>query len=384
MLLRLILKNIMRHKLRTFLTILGVAVAVMAFGLIRTVIFAWHYGVEMAEPDRLITRSNIGITFTLPLSYRDQIKKIDGVEEVTYANWFGGIYISAENFFPQYAVDEETYFDVYPEFLIESDHMTAFQNNLRAAIPGRKLADRFGWKIGDRIPLIGTIYHGDWDLEVVGIYTGKDASTDEGSLFMRWDYVDETLKKIWADRAGEIGWYGLKLSDPTKASEVSAAVDSRFKNSSDETLTETEKAFQMSFVQMSGAILFLLDIMSILIIGIILMVLVNTMAMTARERMSEYAFMKSMGFRSSHLLGMISGESLMIAFLGGLTGIALLVLIKNLVGASVALYFPVFEISPQTVVQVFVMALITGIIASVFPLQRAIRVPIVEGLRIVD
>ncbi|MBK7092993.1 MAG: ABC transporter permease [bacterium] len=384
MLLNLIYRNSFRHKLRTILTIVGLAVAVMAFGLIRTVVDAWYAGVEASAPDRLITRSSISITFTLPLSYKEQIEKIEGIKAVTYANWFGGVYVDASNFFAQFAVEKGNYFKVFPEFIIPPDVMDAFNSNIKAVVVGQKLADRFGWKVGDRVTLIGTIYPGNWDFDVVGIYKGKDQTTDESTWFMRWDYIDETMKQQMPGRAGEIGWYGLQLADPNKAAEVSAAVDARFKNSSAETLTETEKAFQMSFVAMSGAILVLLTVMSWLIIGVILMVLVNTMAMTARERTSEYAFMKSMGFQGYHLWGMISGEAIVISLTGGLLGLVFLAGIVDVMKAGLSAWFPVFKVQPLTWILVVSLAIAIGLIASAFPVLKAMRMRIVDGLRVVD
>ena len=384
MLTKLIIRNSFRHKLRTALTIVGLAVAVMAFGLIRTVVDAWYAGVEASAPDRLITRSSISITFTLPLSYKEQIEKIDGIKQVTYANWFGGTYVDANNFFAQFAVERENYFKVFPEFIITPEAMDAFNSNIKAVIVGQKLADRFGWKIGDRVTLIGTIYPGDWDFDVVGIYKGKDQTIDESTWFMRWDYIDETMKQQMPGRAGEIGWYGLQLADPNRAAEVSAAVDARFKKSSAETLTETEKAFQMSFVAMSGAILVLLTVMSWLIIGVILMVLINTMAMTARERTSEYAFMKSMGFQGYHLWGMISGEAIIISLSGGILGLGLLAMMVNVMRAGLSAWFPVFKIQPLTWILVVALAVAIGLISSAFPVLRAMRTRIVDGLRVVD
>lgn len=384
MLLNLIYRNSFRHKLRTILTVVGLAVAVMAFGLIRTVVDAWYAGVEAAAPDRLITRSSVSITFTLPLSYKEQIEKIDGIKAVTYANWFGGVYVDASNFFAQFAVDKDTYFKVFPEFIFPPEAVEAFNSNIKAVVVGQKLADRFGWKVGDRVTLIGTIYPGNWDFDVVGIYKGKDPTIDESTWFMRWDYIDETMKQQMPGRAGEIGWYGLQLSDPNKAAEVSAAVDARFKNSSAETLTETEKAFQMSFVTMSGAILVLLAVMSWLIIGVILMVLINTMAMTARERTSEYAFMKSMGFQGYHLWGMITGEAIVISLAGGLLGLALLAAVVNVLKAGLSAWFPIFKIQPVTWILVVALAIAIGLISSAFPVLKAMRMRIVDGLRVVD
>ncbi len=384
MLTKLILRNSFRHKLRTALTIVGLAVAVMAFGLIRTVVDAWYAGVEASAPDRLVTRSSVSIIFTLPLAYRDQIAKVDGVKQVTYANWFGGIYVDPKDFFAQFAVERDNYFSMFPEFIISPDVLDAFNSNIKGVIIGQKLADRFKWKVGERVTLIGTIYPGNWDFDIVGIYKGKDQTIDESTWFMRWDYIDETMKQQMPGRAGEVGWYGLKLEDPNKAAEVSAAVDARFKNSSAETLTETEKAFQMSFVSMSGAILVLLTVMSWLIIGVILMVLINTMAMTARERTSEYAFMKSMGFQGYHLWGMISGEAILISISGGALGLGLLAAVVNVLKAGLSAWFPVFKIQPLTWVMVVSLAIAIGLVASAFPVLKAMRTRIVDGLRIVD
>lgn len=384
MLTKLILRNSFRHKLRTALTIVGLAVAVMAFGLIRTVVDAWYSGVEAAAPDRLVTRSSISITFTLPLSYKEQIEKIDGIKKVTYANWFGGVYVDPKDFFAQFAVERDNYFSMFPEFIIAPEVLDAFNSNIKGVIVGQKLADRFGWKVGDRVTLIGTIYPGDWDFDIVGIYKGKDQTIDESTWFMRWDYIDETMKEQMPGRAGEVGWYGLQLVDPNKAADVSAAVDARFKNSSAETLTETEKAFQMSFVAMSGAILVLLTVMSWLIIGVILMVLINTMAMTARERTSEYAFMKSMGFQGYHLWGMISGEAIIISLSGGALGLGLLAMMVSVLKAGLSAWFPVFKIQPLTWILVVALAIAIGLISSAFPVLRAMRTRIVDGLRVVD
>lgn len=384
MLRTLIFRNALRHKLRTILTILGLAVAVMAFGLIRTVISAWHAGVEASSPDRLITRHAVSLVMTLPLSYKDQLAKIEGVKDVTYASWFGGVYVDPDQFFAQFAVDQNSYFRLFPEFQFAPEVKQAFDANIRAAIVGQKLADRYGWKVGDRVTLIGTIYPGDWDFDIVGIYKGRDETIDESSWFMRWDYIDETMKKTMPGRDGEVGWYGLQLADPTQASQVSAAVDARFRNSSHETLTETEKAFQMSFVQMSGAILLLMSVMSWLIIGVILMVLINTMVMTARERTSEYAFMKSMGFQGYHLFGMITGESLLISTLGGGLGLLFLVGMVNMMKAGLSQWFPVFTVQPATWILVVALAIAIGLIAAIFPLQKAVRMRIIDGLRIVD
>ena len=384
MLTKLIIRNSFRHKLRTALTIVVMGLVLAAFGLVRTFVDAWYSGVDGASPNRLITRHAVSLIMTLPLSYHDQLQKIAGVEQVTYANWFGGVYDKPENFFAQFAVEHGAYFDLFPEFEISSEAMASFKSNIKGVIIGHKLADRFGWEVGERVTLIGTIYPGNWDFDIVGIYRANRPNIDEASWFMRWDYLDETVKKQMPGRDGEVGWYALKVSDPRLSAEISTQVDSHFKNSSAETLTETEKAFQLGFVEMSGSLVLMLTVFSWLIVGVILMVLVNTMAMSARERLSEYAYMKSMGFRSFHFFGMIIGESMVIALMGAVVGLALLPPIVTLIRTVLGQYFTVFEVQPLTLFLIVVLAIAIGLIAATFPSRRASKIRIVDGLRVVD
>jgi len=381
---KLISRNSMRRKLRTFLTILGLALAVMAFGLIRTFINAWYAGAEGAQPNRLVTRHAVSIIFTLPLAYKEQLMKIDGVEDVTYAIWFGAVYVDPKNFFPQMGIDQTNFFDLYPEFIAPPDQLEVFMKNRRGAIVGRRLMDRFGWKVGDKIALIGTIYPGNWEFIIDGVYTGKEEYTDETMFLFRYDYVDEVMKEQSPGRVGQIGWYAVKIADPGRGAEIASLIDARFKNSPAETKSETEKEFQLSFIQMSGTIIIGLRIISFLIIGVILMVLANTMAMTARERVSEYAFLRTLGFRQYHLVGLILGESLLIATLGGILGMVLLLLVSKVVGVALSIYFPGFTADALTYTLCIVSALIVGFISAVFPIQRALRIKIVDGLRVVD
>ena len=380
---KLAIKNAFRHKLRTGLTVLGLAVAVMAFGLLRTVIDAWYAGAEAAPPDRIVSRNAVNIIFPLPFSYRGQILKVPGVEKITYAHWFGAYYVDPKNFFANFAIDHETYFDIYPEFIVDSAQMAAFKSEKTAVICGQILADRFGWKVGDRIRLIGTIYPGNWDLTLRGIYRGRDKGTDESAFLLRWDMLDENLRATVPGRAGNVGWYIMKISNPADAVAVSRSIDALFKNSLAETLTETEEAFQLSFIAMSSAIITGLQLVSYLIIGIILLVLANTMAMTARERISEYAVLKTLGFRPLHLVFLIAGESLFIAFVGGILGMLLIYPMAGGFGEAMKYFFPVFEVKPITVVLAGIFAVVVGVLASVFPILRATRISIVDGLRVV-
>lgn len=381
---KLIFKNAMRHKLRTFLTILGLALAVMAFGLIRTFINAWYAGARSAAPDRIITRHAVSIVFELPLAYKERLLQIEGVENVTFANWFGGIYIDPKNFFPQFSIDVSTWFDIYPEFIVPPDQFEIFKSERNAVIVGRGLADRFGWKVDDAVTLTGTIYSGDWAFVIRGIYTGKNQDTDETLFFFHYEYLDEWIKQEWPGYGSHVGWYALKIDDPNRSAEISNLIDARFDNSQAETRTETEKEFQLSFIQMSSAIIIGLKIVSYLIIGVMLLVLINTMAMTARERISENAFMRTLGFRGYYLVGLILGESLFIAFLGGIVGMVMLAVVSSVVAVALSIYFPGFQADTFTYLLCIIGAFIVGIIASFFPIQRALRIKIIDGLRVVD
>ena len=262
--------------------------------------------------------------------------------------------------------------------------MEAFQQERQAVIVGRAIADRFGWQLGDKVTLIGTIYPGNWDFNIRGIYTGREEATDETNFIFRWDYLDETMKQQSPGRAGQTGWFGLKIEDPNRAAEISAIVDERFANSWAETLTETEKAFTLSFFQGTNTIIVGLNVISVLIVGVILLVLANTMAMTARERTREYAYMKTLGFRPYHLLGLIVGESLIIAMIGGLIGIVFMVGMATVAGVALSNFLPTFAVPESAYYLALIIAFVVGIAAAIIPTLRAVRLPIVDGLRIVD
>lgn len=379
--LKLILRNTLRHKLRTGLTVLGIVVAIIAFGLLRTVVDAWYAGAEGASATRLVTRNAISLAFPLPINYHERIRKIQGVTEITHASWFGGIYITEKNFFPQFAVDVRTYFDVYPEFLISPAEMKAFMSDRKGCVIGRKVADTYGFKIGDTVPLRGTIYPGAWNFTVRAIYDGAEARTDTSQLFFHWDYLNETLKKAKARRTDWVGVYVIGISDSDRAAEISIEVDKIFKNSLAETLTETEKAFQLGFVSMTEAIVIAIRIVSFVVIFIILAVMANTMAMTARERISEYATLKALGFGPRFLAGLIYGESLAIALAGAVIGILLTFPVADKFSKQVGTLFPVFGITAETIYMQAAAAIAVGAAAAVLPAFRAARVPIAEGLR---
>lgn len=381
MVFKIILRNILRHRLRTFLTIMGMAVAILSFGLLRTVVDAWYAGVEGASAYRLITRNAISLLFRLPLAYQNKIRAIPGITGVTYHCWFGGIYIDEKHFFPQFAVEGRHYFDLFPEFIIPPEQKLAFLRERNACIAGQQLANRYGWKLGDIIPIQGTIYPVNLELVLRGVYRGAEPTTDEGRLFFQYDYFNEALEKVAPERANQVGVYIIQVADPEQAAAVAAQVDALFKNSIAETLTETEKAFVLGFVAMTKAILMAIQVVSFVVIGVILVILANTMAMTARERQAEYATLKTLGFQPWHLVGLISGESIAIALAGGLIGIGLIFPAAHLFRAALGQYFRIFHVAPTTLGFSLVTSLGVGLVAAIFPAWQAARVSIAEGLR---
>jgi putative ABC transport system permease protein len=318
-LLRLVFRNLLRHKLRTGLTLCGICVAILSFGLLRTVISAWYAGVEASSANRLITRNSISLIFPLPLSYLERIRGVEGVKTVSYGNWFGGIYIEEKNFFANLAVEPRTYLELYPEFILSEEQKQAFLRDRRACIVGRKLAKRFNWKLGDLITLRGTIFPGNWEFVLRGVYSGRDSRVDE-------------------------------------------------------------KAFQLGFVALTEAILLVIRLVSFVVIVIIMAVAANSMSMSVRERLGEYAVFKTLGFGGAYLGTMILGESLLIAVLGGTGGILLTFPAAKTFLRYLGDYFPIFLVTKQTVIFQGLAALAVGTAGAVLPAWRAVRVPIVQAL----
>ena len=381
LILKLLLRNAFRHRLRSGLTILGIAIAILAFGLLRTVITTWYLGVEASSATRLVVRNAVSLIFPLPLAYKDRIRQVEGVTKVSYGNWFGAYYIDKKNFFANFAVEPRTYLDLYPELVMDPGEKNDFLRDRRGCVAGIKLVERFGWKIGSGLTLQGTIYPGNWDFVLRGVYRGRDRNVDETQLFFHWDYLNERMKREEPARADQIGFLMVGVKSPDIAPQVAQAIDGQFRNSLAETLTETEKAFTQGFLSMTEAIVVAIRVVSYLVIFIIFAVVANTMAMTTRERIGEYAVLKTLGYGSKALAALIFGESLLVTMLGCIVGIALTFPAASAFGSALAAYFPYFHVETETLFLDVVAALMVGVLSALLPARRAIQIRIADGLR---
>jgi len=379
--LKLLFRNAFRHKLRSGLTILGVTIAILAFGLLRTVITAWHSGVEASSATRLVTRNAISLVFSLPLAYKDKIQQVQGVACVSYGSWFGGVYIDRKNFFANFAVEPQSYLELYPEFVFLPAEKEALLKDRKGFAAGKKLAAKYGWKIGDTVTLQGTIYPGNWDFVLRGIYKGRDRNVDESQFFFHWSYLNEGLKKTVPRRADQVGFYMVGVARPDLSAQVALDIDRTFKNSLAETLTETEKAFQQGFLAMSGALVLTIQVVSIVIIFIIMAVVANTMAMTTRERIGEYAVLKTLGFGWRHIAVLILGESLVMSLSGCILGMALTFPVAGIFTHTLGTYFPIFYVEAKTLYLDIAAAVAVATVAAMVPVRSAVGIRIADGLR---
>jgi len=281
-LLKLIARNALRHKLRTILTVVGLTIAVLAYGLLNTVVDAWYAGAAAASNARLVTRNAISLVFPLPLSYESRIRGVDGVTLVARSNWFGGIYREPKYFFAQFAVSDN-YLDLYPELVLPAQQRSDYLRDRKGCLVGRQLANQFGFKVGDVIPIKGTIYPGTWEFVVRGILDGRDETTITRQLLFHWEFLNETVRKKTPRQADQVGVYVFGVSNPDDAAAISRSVDSVFKNSLAETLTETEQAFQLGFVAMSNQIIAAIRVVLYVVIVIIMAVMANAMASDPRS-----------------------------------------------------------------------------------------------------
>ena len=373
---RLVWANLRRKKIRTTLTIGSFTVALFLFGLLAAIRMGFRGGADAAGADRLDVINRVSLILPLPLSYRDRLLKVPGVKGVTYASWFGGVYQDERNFFPQFAVDKDTWFDVYADYVVSPEGRDAFMKDRQACMVGRALAKRFGFKVGDRLPLRGTIWGGSWEFNVVGIYDGNRPEADTSGMFFRADYLEERREF----GKGTVGWYVVKLGNPDDAVQVTKAIDTLFENSPFETLTQTEKAFAASFVKQMGNVELLIMTIGAVVFFTLLLVTGNTMAIAVRERSGELAVLKTVGFSDGRVLRLILAEAILIAGQGGLIGLALAKVVIPALSRALPMLGALY-VSPLTFVAGFALALAVGTAAGLLPAIGAMRLRVVEALR---
>jgi putative ABC transport system permease protein len=375
----LIFANLFRKKIRLILTIGSFAVALFLFAFLSVVQGAFGRGADVASANRLITINRTSIINLIPLSYADKIRRIPGVANVTHNNWFGGIYQDEKNFFPQFVIDPENQRQVFPELIVPEDQWAAFLKDRQGAIVGRRTAERFGWKIGDRIPIKTTIYGGGaWEFNLAGIYHGQRPENDETQFWFRWDYFQE---RIPDGIKGQIGWYVLRINNPDDAPRIAKAIDAEFANSPNETKTEAESAFAASWVKQFGNIQFLIVTIGTVVFFTLLLVTGNTMAISVRERTSEMAVLKAIGFSDVAVLFFVLAESLFIALVGGLLGLSFALFAIPAVGRALNGLLPNLVLSASILSFGLVIAVLVGLASGILPGIGAMRMRVVNALR---
>src|SRR5262249_58964075 len=296
----MLVKNAFRNRFRTVLTIAGMAVAVLAFVFLRTTVEVWNSGLSAAAEDRLVTRHKVSITMWMPRAYYDRIANgVPNVAAVAFANWTGATYPKDErSFFANFAVDEK-YWEVYPEIVVPPDQLAAYNADPAGAIVGETLAAKYGWKLGDKITLTGTIYPGDWTFNVRGLYTTTNRAIDKSSFLFHWKYLNDGLPQRIREH---IGWFVIRVKDPSQGAAVAQAIDKLFESSEVETLTESERLFNLSFISMYSAIFTAMNVVAVVLLLIMTMILGNTIAMGVRERNHEYGVLRAIGYKNGHLM----------------------------------------------------------------------------------
>lgn len=376
--------NLKRRKARTIFTLLSILIAFVLFAYLAAVKVAFRAGVDVAGADRLFTTQKTAIILPLPKKYQEQIATVPGVKAVTHMSWFGGIYQNPNKGFQgvfQAPVDPEPYLEMYPEILVKPEEKAAWLADRQGVIVGRKTADRYGWKVGDRIPVQGTIFRKKdgsalWEFNVVGIYEGRDKGTDTTQFLFRYDYFDEARQY----GRGIVGWYVVRIDDPSKAAEVGKRIDALFENSANETKTVTEKALAQSFADQIGDIGAIITWVLAAVFFTMLLVAGNTMAQSVRERTNELGVLKSLGFAHEAVLGLVLAESCLLAILGGGLGLLLGSLAIG-AGDPTGGFLPVFYFPTPDLVVGIVFVLLLGFVAGTIPAISAMRLKIVDALR---
>jgi putative ABC transport system permease protein len=375
----LLWSSLWRKKIRTIFTLLSVFVAFLLFGLLMTIRGAFSFGVDIAGIDRLVLIHKVSLIMPLPVSYKERLASTPGVALVSHQTWFGGVYQDPSNFFAQMVVEPEPFMKIYPEFKIPPDQVKAWLDDRQGAIVGADLAKRFGWKIGDRIPITGTIWQPKqgqtWEFNVAGIYDG-DQGVDKTQFFFRYDYLDENRR----GGQGLVGWYVVKIADASQAQQMGAKFDGMFANSSAETKTTTEKGFVEGFAKQVGDIGSIMIAILIAVLFTMLLVAANTMAQSVRERTSEMGVLKTLGFSNGSILALILGESVLIAVIGGSLGLGLAwLIVQN--GDPTNGMLPIFILPARDMVVGAVMIVVLGLIAGALPAFNAMNLKITDALR---
>jgi putative ABC transport system permease protein len=377
-------KNALRNRVRTFLTVAGVAVAILGFVMLRTVLSAWTVAADYASKDRIGTRHKVTFVMTIPKKYVDQIRQIPGVKAATFATWFGGKIPGREQeFFANLAIDHTTALEVYDEMVVTPEAKARFFEDRQGCLVGHVLAKKMGWKEGDKITLESPFYPTPMELHVSGIYTASRKSIDVSTVFFRFDYLNDSLVP---ERQDQIGWVTSLVTDPTKVADISLAIDKAFEDQDVQTLSMSERAMQMSFLGMVSAVLKAIDIVSLVILVIMMLILGNTIAMGVRERTNEYGVLRAIGFKPGHLATFILGEAAALGLVGGLTGLAIAYpLVEKGIGAfieeNMGSWFPYFRIAPETLVAAPVLAIVLAVVAAMIPAYRASKLEVTEALR---
>ena len=377
----LVWSNLKRKKLRTVLTVLSILVAFLLFGYLAAIRTAFTQGIEVAGLDRLVVRHKVSIIQMLPAAYEARIEQVEGVEDAVSAVWFGGYFQDPRNQFPQFPVKPGEYMEMFPEFLLSEGEREAWLATRTGAVVGRSLADRFGWQVGDSVPITATIWtrqggERSWEFDIVGIYDGAEKGTDTTQFLFRYDYFDEAR----AFGQGLVGWYTVRIDDPDRAAEISAAIDDEFANSQAETKAEPEGAFVQGFANQIGDVGLILMSIIAAVFFTILLVAGNTMAYAVRERTNELAVLKAVGFTDAGVLGLVLGESLVLTGLGGSLGLGLAWLMVS-AGDPTRGSLPVFFIPAKDMVTGAVLIVLMAVAAGILPALQAQRLRIADALR---
>jgi len=379
-------RNLRRNPLRTCLTILAVVVAIITFVTLRTVLSAWTAGADNAAKDRVGTRHKVSFIMTLPRRYVQEVRDIPGVKSAAAANWFGGKDPKHDrDFFATIAVEPKDFLEVYDEIVLPEDQRELWSQTKTGAIIGDSLAKKFGWKPGDRVTLNGTIFPGEWEFVISGIYTASRRSVDRATLYFHYDYLndDPRTASIMHD---QIGWIVSRVDDPGRSAEIAKQIDAKFDERDIQTLSMSERAMNTSFIGMISAVLQAVNVASLVILGIMALIVGNTVAMGVRERTHEYGVLRAIGFLPKHLAAFVLGEAVAVSTLGGVLGILLSYpLVERGLGRALednmGGFFPFFRIDGQTIVISLVLAAVLGLLAAALPAYGAAQLKVVDALR---